>query len=939
MALCWPAISADWETKGKEQVDELLEKAAQDPKQYVDLKQQKVHWRTGSHAVVTLELTNRHPDILRPEFERISMSGADIGDMKLPGQFDAKPEATLLEIEIITPTPGILHGTLSLGLHSPHRGDNFIYSTRLEDKQSIEAFNDSPGFRETWKRLQTLLTQQTDDEPPAFVWWDGGYWPDDERERLKALVREKFPAASIEYSAIFEQSLDKPLFSPDIALGLVSEGALLEQVHGLLHGLEETGLNRAAWSVWLYYRDAAPDSVERALKDRLYSREYLDTVLQTVLGAEHLQIFSSAVKSLDKRAMGAWCYGQPLYAEDTSEVANVAMEERYVAAESLFGLDIWQALDKQGVTHAELAGWLGIGSELAGDLLRIGVGLAGLQYRGQDNAAFEPVAKQFSAVLGGNLGVSPNIQQLYYAEFAKKENGISVLHGTLHQRCYLFFADGLDLGEIAAIGEQYEQGLWLCVVSGNGPAGLPGETLSLSVQQLCSVLFAGNRQQARNALNQLAALQLDYDPETVFRTAGGQSREQTERHFSGREKELLNLHKMLAAADRGELSTRLIIGTRRLGKTSLWDRFRYEVNVEQPNRPFIYLDLHDFKVGDKWSPVRIEREFIARLYQVAGWGDIQHDWPPGLRDDTQKSLDVSNLLKARLAKYKPKAVLILDETRNWAEIDYNIGHRMLSTLRSLTDGGNCALVATSYPFHPNQHWGLNLARFQATTGAYNYFQDIINLSPWPKATAWRYLQDKLAGFGIVLPYQYRREMWTLTRGIPWIVHQLGRELCDLKIGTAHSRRSVVLRSEWRSAYRKTLTKIYAELRATVTEVVEDLSKTYRPLGRSAAKELRHQDLWRALSELAQNPLFNDSEEQGADERFFSFNAIAEKLPDADQTALRRALNALTATPVLCAYPEREGYDEQPYWFANNLFPSCLFLIRQNYPVQAEGGEA
>lgn len=950
LALFWPVLSKAWDTAGKEHIDELLEQSAKDPSQYVDLSLLKVHWRSGNHAVVTLALTNRHPDVLRPELNNISFQDCVINDKKIPGHFDAKREATTLEVEIITPMPGVLQGKLILGLNSPHRGDIFDCSAMLNETRSIVAFNDSPGFHETWERLQTLLINQTENLQTGFLWWDGGHWPDDERARLKILVQEKFAQEKIVQEkpfidvadqsaihAIFKQPLDKPLFSPDIALGAVNDGALLEQVHGLLHTFEEVGVNRAALSAWLMYREAVPDSIKRALKTWLYSREHLDAVLRAVLGDDHFQRFCTALKSLEIRTMGAWLYGQPLYAENAAEVAHVALNERYVAAESLFGLDIWRALYIGEVTDRELADWLGIDGGRAGELLRIGIALDNLQRREQDGNAVEKVAKRFNLVLGGTLGISSSTRQLYYVEFTKKSEEISVLHGKLHPRCYLCFADGLALSEIAAMGAQHEEGLWLCVVSGDTPAGLPGETLGLSAQQLCGVLFADNQQQARNTLSQLAAVQMDYDPARVFRTAGGQSHEQSERHFSGRDNELRRLHAMLNEADLGKLSARLIIGTRRLGKTSLWDRFRHEVNTAQPQRLFIYMDLQDFTVGDNWSPVRIERQFIARLYRAAGWGEVRNDWSTSLRDDEQKSADVRDLLKARLAGYKLKAVLILDETRNWAEIDHSIRHRMLKMLRSLGDGGNCALVATSYPFHPDQRWGLNLAKYQANTGGYNFFQDDINLEPWPKLTVWKYLQDKLAGFGIVLPYQYRREMWILTRGIPWIVHQLGIELCDQKDSFAHSQRRVVLRSEWRSAYGQTLTKINLELRATVTAVVEECAKTYLPLRRSASKELQHEQLWWALSELAQSIPSEDSEKEWEDEQSFSFTTIADKLPDVDKSALRRVLNALTATQVLCAHPEKGSYDAPPYWFANNLFPSCLFLMRQQNQSQIERG--
>jgi hypothetical protein len=146
---------------------------------------------------------------------------------------------------------------------------------------------------------------------------------------------------------------------------------------------------------------------------------------------------------------------------------------------------------------------------------------------------------------------------------------------------------------------------------------------------------------------------------------------------------------------------------------------------------------------------------------------------------------------------------------------------------------------------------------------------------------------------------------------------------------------VVLHSEWRQAYRKALENIEAELRGTVNAVAAEQARTYRPAARNASAKALDEALWRALSELAQNPGVKVSETQWEDEQSFSFAAIAAKLPDVDESALRAVLNALTATSVLCAHAEKTHGGEQQYGFAHNLFPSYLFLTRQFSPAQAE----
>ncbi|RDH86772.1 MAG: hypothetical protein DIZ78_07735 [endosymbiont of Escarpia spicata] len=936
LALWWPQVREAWEALVEQHHRALQERADNDPGQYLDLEKKREVWDDDSHLRLHLGLRNRLPNDLRLDSLIWNGNGGEYHiPLSDPVSLPAGQEWTLWKTPRLEVSQG-QPGSLTLVCRDRHTGAQIEIHTELHPERSLSRFQQDSRWQPTWQRLEALekdlLTKKA--KP---LWINGDRIGREDYRRLRDTLKDLFgagPDEAFEVHKSFAPALAgwRPglaTFSPDLALG-AEPGELLEQLHALIHCGGEGRFQPPALGLWHLARPLS-SSVIAALDDLLPDPKHLRGILEALL-PEHLNNILETLGGLPQRALGAWCRGEPIYGQMP---AGVRKDEAYAPAAMGLPPEVWERLDQAGVSTDDLSKLLDIPSDEATRQREARALLSTLWGNASDDVILTETAKVLFRCLGG--GPPQGEGALRTTRFDK--DGLSVLH-EYFERLHLVLPGGLtQMGTVKA-----PEGLWLYPrIDTTGTPDLPGRTLGLTRDEALRLLHAGKKGPARTFLDRVAAEQWEIAPELVFQTEGGLSAEAVRHHFAGRKEELRKLHALKKKSD-GQQKTRhgdpggevgdasmgaaLLVGGRRMGKTSLRQRLVHELRYEGDGRLCVVEDFQNLLFPQRRdSAVELQYEFVTRIYRALMGLDAEvpreKRWPKRLManpDGAQTALD--NLedhfrnIKKRAEGRSP--LLVLDETECLIRRDAALDYPILRYLRRLCGKGDLLLVITSYPHGKSNPGALNIQLRESGTPAFNFLTEI-SVGAWQPDEAWGHLRDKLSGFGIILPLSLRNPVLTLTRGVPSIVHHLGKVTCK-EVGTG--RRHLVTPTLWRKITQQTRAFVEMELTASVAKAAgkNDKEAKVTPHERPEAC-LDGGRLWNALLDLGGRhaPGIPDpgAEEWPQPAAFRVADLAAQFSGAVPETRLQPLLEGLTSTHVL----EGDKSDADRFFFANDFIPA------------------
>ena len=907
---------------------ELRQWAESDPMRFIDIEMQRQSWSDGNHVMLRLKLRNRLPNTLRLDRVRwrpIQHVDAGAGEQSralatavtLPACNDWNPtELPVLKIERKE------CGMLILDCINQHTGARVELRKRLELERRLGRFDQDAQWRPTWERLEQLLKQRGHNEKGRLVWINGDQLGPDEYRRLSDTVLDLFGVSPDDTFAVYKSPGEaiehwdgkQTLFSPDLALGAPAD-KLLEQLHALIHHMGGGRFQFFALSLWHLSRPL-PDTVHDALRNVLTDQERLKAFLRMLLPGKGDDL-KEAQANLPQRALGAWCMGDPVY---PSLPAWAEEEEVYAPAAMGLSWELWQKLDDAKVATAEIADMLGLEAPVAQtqrrrrELLR--------RIWASDQIMEESLRGEIAGMLFRSLGGIDPARGL--SPPSSRVEKLSILHQRFER---LYFHDGQGL----ANPSELEAGLWIYLRNEKEPTpglDLPGRALGLDPEQTLSLLHAGGTRPARALLNRIAAEQWGISPRRVFQSEAGMTEEALEYHFAGRKKELEDLHALLCQGTNPEESKGavLLTGGRRIGKTSLRQRFAWELRRKQDPRAIVVLDLQDLPSRDRDSRVQLQFDFMRRLYtalEQAGHGvPYAQRWHPRDKGSEYQAEEAFGRLENHYRAVKKHhenhaPLLVLDETEKLIARDSRLDYPILRHLRRLCGDGILYLVVTSYPHGMGAQGALNVQLRQSGTPAFNFLSEIV-ISRWPPDEGWEYLRDKLSGFGIVLPLSLRNAVIMLTQGVPSIVHALGQIICD-RAGTG--KRHLVTPALWREIADKLRTDLTGTLKSSVARVADECVAEQRTDFRhDPAHPLDHDRLWTALLDLGSKKEIVPPRPDGEwpELQSLSIKELSRQFGgEVSDGQLRTLLDRLTSTHVL----EGDPTDKDKFFFANDLIPS------------------
>lgn len=925
--LWWSSLTVPWGKFVNDALRALLQRVQEQPEAYLVLTLQD-RWHDSDRIELNLSLTNRLPyrlelDAIYWNHRLLSIDGLPIALRVDGGAVDCK---TLLAVDDNKP----IEGRLQLHCHDMESGQKIVFSYDKSIARDLSMFFAKPQWRETKERLQAFLKSRT-----AFGWLDGTFWSNEERRRLKAEVTRIYgvrPDTDMAYRANDET---QPLFSPDLALG-ADPAVWVEQLHCLLPIIASNEREVLALSIWRWAKKLPP-GIDDALGDALYRSDQIESRLLRLWGNPNdLQRLKQALHRLPSRALGAWCGDEPFYAARKGESRRV--DEWYLPVASLLGGKLWALLDDRVKSADDLAALTEVSPAQAEEQRRNRHTLRHIDDIEPERqlirpAAIEALANAILMRLGP--GAVHLQKEAWYLDAMLTLNWID------YQRCYLLpKATAIKRATLTKL----PPGLWLCLGVNDPPKDLPGIALALSAENALALLHAETPDDAIRILNKIAAPQHAMQPSLVFRSAGGLG-PLVERHFGGREQEINSIWQCLHDADRPQgRSGVLLVGGRRMGKTCVREKILAEVTKHESERVCLFINCEG--MPDDLDGIELEHWFFGELAQSLQLQrkPLHYSWPS--RDKNHKPTRAAarqslrdHLQKIRGASAKT-TLLIFDETDYLVRADYldttvaasrkqflgDSGdtanrYKLFQFLRSLVHEGLLCLIATAYPYGAGQEGALNIENYNSGSPLYNTFNLVIRLDSWSPETAWSYLYSRLSGLGVVLPYHYREDILSISRGIPWIVHAFGLALCNLLPREGRGAK-VVNESTWSLARRAILQEIFVVMKVSVEDAAQrqdalsNLDPTRHPDGALGGGRL-----WRALCEVARRasalPHLDDSSWPGATR--FSLKEVQDRLPNIPHSALQAALHRLMASAAL------EGIESEAdsHRFANNLLPIWL----------------
>ena len=256
----------------------------------------------------------------------------------------------------------------------------------------------------------------------------------------------------------------------------------------------------------------------------------------------------------------------------------------------------------------------------------------------------------------------------------------------------------------------------------------------------------------------------------------GLSGKSVELMFYGRKKELEQCNR---APERGK--NFLICGSRRIGKTSLLQKIRYEEEKKGTN--VFYMDFQDLASGDGESESAI-KIFINRLNQTS-------------RKENEKSARLF-FSKEKLEEWLrrlpsgKRPLFLMDEADRLFDVDHRgkgedpsratkyygkrLTYPLFSWLRRITGNDHLAsCIMVSYIHGSTRRFALNNFVSDQGTPLYNWLTPL-KLGPWEKEEARDFLLNTFNDLGLFLEQNLLEEMLTYSLNLPWLIQDMADKL-------------------------------------------------------------------------------------------------------------------------------------------------------------------
>ena len=902
--LFWYHYRGNWTLRIDEQVqalDENLERNGLG--NYLDIERHFT-WQDSRHVRIRLLLRNRSVRAL--EVTRLQHADHLITGAKRNVPVAASDDWSELQFDLEAETDNELNQSITLYCHDDVGGD-YTFDIQLKSSRSLDDFNDSSWWPERACHLKERLDLQQ-----LMVWLPGPWWPEDEHRRLSGLIRDRFAEGwasirDIHDLAEADGSVD-PICVPDLKPG--EQGlALASQFHALLHQHKGLSLSLLALALWVRLRGDTPRSVNTALAPLISSAEFIRTLLRRLFWDRSYENLQCAIANLDAGCLVAWCTGELLVSPDGSPRPGPGS----------LGFVLWQRLLDARLPEGDLAAWLVCSSEVPGQIASA---------FNQAKALLMPSlpklpTARLKSIVAPLLAVLADSEPALVEDIGYAEGRIDLLHQTL-TRAYVLLPGQTPTQDQLGLGTA----LWL-LVNRDRPADLCGVPLKLGPDDLLVLLCARDPRQALQRLNQLAAVQRKISPERVFQTAHGLDAERMDRAFHGRDRELnrmrylLDLHEERVPNDGAPArrsASALLVGGRRMGKTTLMQRIERDLILQHDDRPWIEMVCLEIPKVDGNA---LLHWFIQQLRsKLKKMGErARFHWKKV--DDQRQRQEAVNGLKDLLTGIsaqpgKHKVVVFLDETHHLLERDTQ-GHHVANLLRELVQANLISLIATTYPHGTEKSESLYKLAYadDPDNPWYNLF-DIFILEPWSPETTWEFLQTRLNGFGILLPEPLAGPVLHACRGVPWIAHGIGLSICN----TVRHRQRILTQGDWEVAQRSLRDQVLKHFKETVAAVAEQADRIggINPYSEPRrAFGLGH--LWDALSlQAGRGDLLPVRYQDTAWPAELPLDAdeVVEHFKDLISTErVIDALDRLSHTGLLV------GGDGQHFRFCNNLFPAYV----------------
>ncbi len=294
--------------------------------------------------------------------------------------------------------------------------------------------------------------------------------------------------------------------------------------------------------------------------------------------------------------------------------------------------------------------------------------------------------------------------------------------------------------------------------------------------------------------------------------------------FHGRSSELHVIGQKVITDSQGVL----ISGARKIGKTSLLQKIRYEWKTKENIQVnVIYIDFQDVTPWEDNSAIEI---FLSRLSKK-----LEIERLPNLEA-------AEDYLKKTYTKNKRKFVILLDEADRLFKLDlmtrppspeHSIKYfgqyyyyPLFSWFRKISSQEEAiSFVMVSYQYGSSDETALNQWINVSQAPLYNWLYSL-ELGPWTREEAESFLQGALEDLGIFLRKEVIDYMINHSLNIPWILQEMGYRVLD-SIDPDPLKGKWPTMAQIRQIVLDVLRKVQEILHLTAEQAVQNAKKDYQ----------------------------------------------------------------------------------------------------------------
>lgn len=802
-----------------------------------------------------------------------------------------------------------LNGNLVFYFKENETNHSHQLNSQIELSRSVKNFDLNPIWQTTWSRLEFLLKQyETTQE--IFIWIDGHYWDNTERERLKELIKNQYRidfekdihcvnSMGFALQLMNEKFPNAQLFCPDIPLSETNPATLTDAFHSALHETDVPLFQKWAFILWCQEQHNIPSAIKSRLERSIIRKTSINLMEKLGIIGDTQECLSTGIRSLPRKAIGNWCSGEPIHTGIAETNSN-----SYTTPYLHFSKEVWEAVSD--INDSLLNTWF--------ESNKAEQNLNPAFYWNNNDHIISEITKTL-------LGRTPLKIRNEYWKCPTNPNVLTLLD--TDYECLFIFPNTDIYSKYTNNLPSSDDGRILCLIFTDtqfhnslnklsDPYQCKATCLYLPETLRISLALASQTEQL-SLLNRFAATQLNIRPDLIFRTVGGMTDRGIKRHFHGRTTEIQKLVSMLQTDGKNYA----IIGGRRLGKTSLRQYFEYYLRTKHKQALCISINCEGIGNDNTQSPeVWFANQLIIKIKQQ---GKID--------DDFDKNLNLKPPLVAleeylRHNRHSEKyTILIIDETEHLLLKDKQKSYPVLHWIRAMATENLIRFVITAYPHGKQTEDSIPVQIYNPQTPLYNSFEKIY-LSSWTPSETWNFIHDKLQLLGIHLPLEMRLTVLELLRGIPWITHHFGQATCE------YVKRGLVTNAHFNWIAANTRQEIENTFRQTIADVAETYDKE------NNNKEIQHnimqKNLWIALEAVAKNHKMHSLKSKNnnwpANIKFSTEEVTKQFNIEISAKDMARVLEQFTNTGLLIGNPT----DANSFEFANNLFPMIAIPRKYNY---------